>query len=175
MAHEIRNPLNFIKNFSESSQELMEELKEVMEEETDDQEELIAEISDDLVANLGRIRSHGERANRIVHDMLMMGRGAGDWFPTDINLLLDEHSRLAYHSARALDPNFNLDIQHDFDENVGEIPIIPQDMARVFLNMVGNAAYATNQRAGGKAVWKSLPWTRTSPQCGSPPSGWKTA
>ena len=146
VAHEIRNPLNFIKNFSESSEELMAELKEVLEEEADDQDELIEEISEDLVANLGRIRSHGERANRIVHDMLMMGRGAGDWHPTNINLLLDEHSRLAYHSARALDPNFNLDIKHEFDENVGEIAVIPQDLARVFLNMVGNAAYATNQR-----------------------------
>ena len=146
VAHEIRNPLNFIKNFSEASEELLEELKEVLEEEADDQDDLVEEISDDLVANLGRIRSHGERANRIVHDMLMMGRGAGDWNPTDINQLLDEHSRLAYHSARALDPNFNLDIQLDFDENVGEISVIPQDLARVFLNVVSNAAYATNQR-----------------------------
>ena len=146
VAHEIRNPLNFIKNFSESSEELMAELKEVLEEEADDQDELIEEISEDLVANLGRIRSHGERANRIVHDMLMMGRGAGDWHPTNINLLLEEHSRLAYHSARALDPDFNLDIKHDFDDNVGEIAVIPQDLARVFLNMVSNAAYATNER-----------------------------
>ncbi len=152
VAHEIRNPLNFIKNFSESSEELMAELREVMEEDADDQDELIEEISEDLVANLGRIRSHGERANRIVHDMLMMGRGAGDWHPTNINLLLDEHSRLAYHSARALDPNFNLDIKHEFDENVGEIAVIPQDLARVFLNMVSNAAYATNQRRGSTGV-----------------------
>ena len=146
VAHEIRNPLNFIKNFSESSEELIAELKEVLEEDADDQDELIEEISGDLVANLGRIRSHGERANRIVHDMLMMGRGAGDWHPTNINLLLDEHSRLAYHSARALDPDFNLDIKYEFDDNVGDIAVIPQDLARVFLNMVGNAAYATNQR-----------------------------
>ena len=146
VAHEIRNPLNFIKNFSESSEELMVELREVLEEDADDQDELIDEISEDLVANLGRIRSHGERANRIVHDMLMMGRGAGDWHPTNINLLLDEHARLAYHSARALDPDFNLDIKQDFDESVGELEVIPQDLARVFLNMVSNAAYATNQR-----------------------------
>ena len=146
VAHEIRNPLNFIKNFSESSEELIAELREVLEEGADDQDEMIEEISVDLVANLGRIRSHGDRANRIVHDMLMMGRGAGDWHPTDINLLLDEHSRLAFHSARALDPDFNLDIKHEFDENVGEISVIPQDLARVFLNLVGNAAYATNQR-----------------------------
>ena len=146
VAHEIRNPLNFIKNFSESSEELVAELKEVLEEDADDQDELVDEISEDLVTNLSRIRTHGERANRIVHDMLMMGRDAGDWHPTNINLLLDEHARLAYHSARALDPNFNLDIKHDFDEDVGEIDVIPQDLARVILNLVSNAGYATNKR-----------------------------
>ena len=150
VAHEIRNPLNFVKNFSEVSEELITEMQEVLEEggenPTDDQRSLIQEISGDLTENLGRIRSHGDRANRIVHDMLMMSRGSGDWQPTDINTLLDEHSRLAYHSARATDPNFQLDLQQDLDPEVGEIPVVPQEMGRVFLNMVSNACDATDEK-----------------------------
>ncbi len=162
VAHEIRNPLNFIKNFSESSEELLVELKEILEEDSGDQSSLIEEISGDLVDNLGRIRSHGERANRIVHDMLMMGRGAGDWQPTNINNLLDEHARLAYHSARALDPDFNLDLKQDFDEAVGEVEVVPQDLARVFLNMVSNAGYATDQkRKSGAAGTDGEPYFPT--------------
>ena len=164
VAHEIRNPLNFIKNFSESSEELLVELKEILEEDSDEQLMLIEEISGDLVDNLGRIRSHGERANRIVHDMLMMGRGSVDWQPTNINNLLDEHARLAYHSARALDLDFNLDLQQDFDEAVGEVEVIPQDLARVFLNMVSNAGYATDQKrksgAAGATYFPTL-WLTT--------------
>ena len=117
VAHEIKNPLNFVKNFSEASAELLTELAETLEESsenlTEDQRSLIQEISGDLTDNLERIRSHGERANRIVQDMLAMGRGSGERRPADINGLLDEHARLAYHSARATDSNFQLDIQHD--------------------------------------------------------------
>ena len=150
VAHEIRNPLNFVKNFSEVSEELIAELQEVVDEGgenlTEDQRSLIREISDDLTDNLERIRSHGDRANRIVHDMLMMSRGSGDWQPTDINTLLEEHSRLAYHSARATDPNFQLDLKQDLDPDVGEIPVVPQEMGRVFLNMVSNACDATDEK-----------------------------
>ena len=106
VAHEIRNPLNFIKNFSESSAELIVELKEAVEDTgdrlTEDQKQYIDEISGDLTSNLERIRSHGERANRIVQDMLMMGRGGGEARPIEINDLVNEHALLAYHSARAL-------------------------------------------------------------------------
>ena len=87
------------------------------------------------------------RANRIVHDMLQMGRGSGDLQPTDINGLLEEYARLAYHSARATDSNFQLNIKEDLDPDMGDIEIIPQDMGRVFLNMVSNACYATNEKA----------------------------
>ncbi len=150
VAHEIRNPLNFVKNFSEVSEELLVELKEVLEESGDalneNQKGLIEDISGDLSSNLERIGSHSERANRIVHDMLMMGRGSAEWQPTDINGLLDEYARLAYHSARASDADFQLDLQHDLDPEAGELEIIPQDMGRVFLNIVGNACYATDQR-----------------------------
>ena len=150
VAHEIRNPLNFVTNFSEVSQELVAELQEVLKEEgatlTNEQTGLVEDIFGDLRDNLGRIRSHGERANRIVHDMLQMGRDAGGVQATNINNLLDEHARLAYHSARATDPNFQLDLRHDFDPGMGELEVIPQEMGRVFLNMVSNACYATDQK-----------------------------
>ena len=151
VAHEVRNPLNFVKNFSEVSEELIVELRDVLEESggekiTDDQQDLIQEISADLSSNLERIRSHGDRANRIVHDMLMMGRGSAVWQSTEINMLLDEYARLAYHSARATDPDFQLDLQQDLDPEAGELEVIPQDLGRVFLNMVGNACYATDEK-----------------------------
>ena len=150
VAHEIKNPLNFVKNFSEVSEELIDELKEVLEEEaesiSEDQREYIDEIAGDLTANLERIRSHGDRANHIVHDMLMMGRGSGDRQATDINRLLDEHARLAYHSARATDTEFQLDLKQDMDPEVGELEVVPQDLGRVFLNMVSNACYATDEK-----------------------------
>ena len=155
VAHEIRNPLNFVKNFSEVSEELLDELKETLEEIAenldDEQKDLIEDISGDLTSNLERIRSHGERANRIVHDMLMMGRGSGESQLIDLNGLLDEYAKLAYHSARATDPNFQLDLQQDFDPNVGEVEVIPQDLGRVFLNMVGNACHATDER---RVAWE---------------------
>ena len=150
VAHEIRNPLNFVKNFSESSAELLVELRETFDEigdsVPDEHRELIAEISSDLTENLERIRSHGERADRIVQDMLMMGRDSGEWQSFDINRLLDEHARLAYHSARASDPDFQLDLQQELDPDVGEMTVIPQDLGRVFLNMVGNACDATDDK-----------------------------
>ena len=150
VAHEIRNPLNFVKNFSEASQELIEELEEIYEEAngepSEEDQEFIEEILQDLTDNLGRIRNHSERANRIVHDMLMMGRGGGEWHTVDLNLLLDEHALLAYHSARATDPEFQLDLQRDLDPRMGEIEAIPQDLGRTFLNMVGNSCHATHKK-----------------------------
>ncbi len=150
VAHEIRNPLNFVNNFSEVSEDLITELKDVLNEGdgelTDEQRGLIEDIFSDLSGNLERIRSHGERANRIVHDMLLMGRDAGELQSTNINNLLDEHARLAYHSVRATDPNFQLDLRQDFDPEMGELEVIPQELGRVFLNMVSNACYATDER-----------------------------
>ncbi len=157
VAHEIKNPLNFVKNFSEASQDLLEELREVLGENggelSEEDRDLVDEISGDLTGNLERIHNHGERANRIVHDMLSMGRGAGGQQPTNINNLLDEHARLAYHSKRATDSEFQLDLKQDLDPDMGEIEVIPQDVGRVFLNMVSNACDATDERrrAGEKA------------------------
>ncbi len=150
VAHEIRNPLNFVNNFSEASGELIDELKEILEEEgvvlSDEQRDLVEEITGDLTSNVTRIRSHGERANRIVHDMLRMGRDSGDWQPTEINSLLEQHARLAYHSARATNQEFQVEIREDYDQSVGKIEAVPQELGRVFLNMVSNACYATDQR-----------------------------
>ena len=150
VAHEIRNPLNFVKNFSEASEDLLVELRETLEESAGQLEhekrELVREISGEIVGNLERIRVHCERADRIVHDMLLMGRDSGEHQLTDLNRLLEQNSRLAFHSARALDPEFQLNIQQEMDPEVGEISVVPQDLGRVFLNMVANACDATAEK-----------------------------
>ncbi len=166
VAHEIRNPLNFVNNFSEVSEELVAELQEVLEEEgvtlPDEQKGVTEDIVGDLRENLTRIRSHGERANRIVHDMLLMGRDSGEVQATNINNLVDEHARLAYHSARATDPDFQLDLKQDFDPDMGQLEVIPQELGRVFLNLVSNACYATDEKrrsiaeAGGDPYMPTL-------------------
>ena len=174
VAHEIKNPLNFVMNFSQVSKELLEELQETIAEGeegealTADQRSLVEEISQDLSGNLERIRTHGNRANRIVQDMLAMGRGGGGHRQfTDINYLLDEHARLAYHSARATDNEFQLDLKEDFDQAVGEIEVVAQDIGRVFLNMVTNACYATNEKrrelveSGNGASYMPTVWLAT--------------
>ena len=168
VAHEIRNPLNFVKNFSEGSEDLLLELQETLEENADrldeSQQELIRDISTELTGNMQRIRSHGERANRIVQDMLMMGSGSGQQQLTDINRLLDQNTRLAYHSARASDPDFQLDFQEDLDSELGEIAVVPQDLARVFLNIVGNACDATAEKrmaAGLDDPYRPTLWLTT--------------
>lgn len=153
VAHEIKNPMNFIMNFSEVSQELLEELLEEVakiEAMGDTEEEydpgLVEEVAEDLTGNLKRIHEHGTRANRIITDMLRMGRGGGDWQPTDLNVLLNEHALLAFHSARATDSEFQLEIQEDYAPDIGEITIQPQDIGRVFLNLVTNACYAADEK-----------------------------
>ena len=155
VAHEIRNPLNFIKNFAEGSTELLEEMMEEVEalladieenEETKERRGLVQEIADDLVENTRLIRQHGTRADSIVQSMLMMGRGSGERQPAAINPLVDEHARLAYHSARATDTNFQAELVFELDPEVPEMNIIPQDIGRVFLNLIGNACYAADDR-----------------------------
>ena len=150
VAHEIKNPLNFVMNFSEASGDLLDELKEVLDGNRENISEndrgLIQEISGNLGENLERVLSHGDRANRIVQDMLMMSRERGTERSTDINALLDEHVRLAYHSARATDSSFQLHIEQELDPEVGEIVINPQDVGRVFLNIIGNACDATEEK-----------------------------
>ena len=171
VAHEIRNPLNFVKNFSEVSSELLEELHEVLDEAggsiPQNKRDEILDISTDLSSNLERIGSHTARANRIVHDMLMMSRDTAEWQVVDINNLVDEYSRLAFHSARATDPDFQLDLQVSLGESVGQLEAIPQDLGRVFLNIVSNAGYATDEkrkeilRTGGSGYMPTV-WVGTT-------------
>ena len=154
VAHEIKNPLNFVKNFSEVSEELLQDLlaeipKAVGEsgpERDNESQDLINEIGGDLAGNLKCIREHGDRADRIVQSMLMMGRGSGERRLTDVNVLLSEHARLAYHNARMRDPAFRLKVEEDFDSKVGELDVTPQDLGRVFLNIVNNACHATDEK-----------------------------
>ena len=152
VAHEIRNPLNFIRNFSQTSENLMRELLENLpppgETATKHQKELVDEIANDLTENMTRMRDHSDRANRIVQEMLAMGRNTtGTPREVDINQLLQDNVTLAYQAARANDTDFNLDIIENLDPNAGQIQAVPEDLGRVFLNIVSNACYATNERA----------------------------
>jgi two-component system NtrC family sensor kinase len=144
IAHEIQNPLNFVNNFSEVSMELMDEMEAEMAK--GDTVEAIT-IATDIKQNLEKINYHGKRADGIVKGMLQHSRSSsGIKEPTDINKLADEYLRLAYHGLRAKDKSFNATMKTDYDENIGTINIIPQDMGRVILNLITNAFYATNEK-----------------------------
>ena len=169
VAHEIRNPLNFMKNFSEASEELVAELREAIEHHVEDLEDdergLIVGITDELAENMLRMRTHGERANRIVRDMVMIGRGGGKPQPVDINNLLNDRAMIAYHSALALYEDFELDINSYCDASVGEMEVVPEDMGRVFLNLVGNACSALDEKRRmveeDHGFYKPTLWLRT--------------
>ena len=144
IAHEIQNPLNFVNNFSEVSNELINEMK--TEFKKGDTEEGFA-IADDIKQNLEKILHHGKRADAIVKGMLQhSSSGSGKKEPTDINKLADEYLRLAYHGLRAKDKSFNATLKTDFDETVGNINVIPQDIGRVILNLITNAFYAVDEK-----------------------------
>ncbi|MXY10287.1 MAG: GHKL domain-containing protein [Acidimicrobiaceae bacterium] len=150
VAHEIQNPLNFMKNFSESSEELIAELRDALsrhaEDLDDDGRGLVVGITDELAENMSRMRAHGERADRIVRDMAMIGRGGGKPQPVDINDLLNDRAKIAYHSAQALDESFEIAITSDCDPDLGELEVVPEDMGRVFFNLVGNACSAVDEK-----------------------------
>ncbi len=140
IAHEIKNPLNFVNNFSEISGELLDELKEEIEK--NDKEE-IPTLLENLKQNLEKINLHGKRADSIVKGMLLHSRGtSGEKTPIDINDLLDQYVNLAYHGMRAQNKEFNITIEKDYDKTLGKISVVPQDISRVFLNVINNACYA---------------------------------
>ncbi len=144
IAHEIQNPLNFVNNFSEVSTELVDEMKAELET---GNLELVTEISNDLKQNLEKINHHGKRAGDIVKGMLQHSSSrSGVKEPTDINALADEYLRLAYHGLRAKDKSFNATMKTDFDESIGKINVVPQDIGRVILNLITNAFYAVTDR-----------------------------
>ena len=146
IAHEIQNPLNFVNNFSEVSVELIEELKEERRREDRDIE-LEEELLTDLTQNLQKITHHGKRADSIVKGMLQHSRtSTPQREPTDLNNLADEYLRLAYHGLRASDKSFNATLIMAFDEHLGNVSVVPQDMGRVLLNLFTNAFYATEQK-----------------------------
>src|SRR5688572_16122465 len=140
IAHEIQNPLNFVNNFSDVNKELLVEMKEEIEKGNIEEVKLIA---NDIISNEEKINHHGKRADAIVKGMLQHSRSSsGVKEPTDINELADEYLRLAYHGLRAKDKSFNATMKTDFDEAVGKVNVIPQDIGRVFLNLITNAFYA---------------------------------
>jgi len=144
IAHEIKNPLNFVNNFSEISGELLDEIK--VELEKNDKEEVLS-ILEDLRSNLEKINQHGKRADSIVKGMLLHSRGtSGEKVLTDINDLLDQYVNLAYHGMRAQNKEFNITIEKDYDETLEKISVVPQDISRVFLNIINNACYAAYDR-----------------------------
>ena len=144
IAHEIQNPLNFVNNFSEVNKELVDELQQELKAGKIDD---AFEISKDIKANEEKINHHGKRADAIVKGMLQHSRKSeGAKELTDINALCDEYLRLSYHGLRAKDKSFNATLKTDFDETIGKINIIPQDIGRVILNLITNAFYAVAEK-----------------------------
>jgi len=157
IAHEIKNPLNFVNNFAGLSVELLDELKAAaapgiaaLDDDTR------AEIDDTvamLTSNLDKIAENGKRADGIVQSMLQHSRGgSGDWQTIDLNALVDEALNLAYHGARAQDQSFNITLERDLDRSLAPIEVVPQDVTRVFLNLIGNGFYAARSAAARLAM-----------------------
>jgi len=151
IAHEIKNPLNFVNNFASLSVDLLDELKEIagpaLETLDENKRADLDETMGLLTGNLGKIAEHGKRADGIVKSMLSHSRGgSGDWQASDINALVEEALNLAYHGARAQDKEFNVTLERDFEEDSKPIELVPQDVMRVFLNLCGNGFYAANKR-----------------------------
>ncbi|MFD2916177.1 tetratricopeptide repeat-containing sensor histidine kinase [Psychroserpens luteus] len=144
IAHEIQNPMNFVNNFSEVSNEMIDEMNEEIEKGDLKEAKIIA---NEIKQNLEKINYHGKRADDIVKGMLQHSRkSTGTKEPTDMNKLTDEYFRLAYHGLRAKDKSFNAYLESDFDENLKTVDVIPQDIGRVILNLFTNAFYAVEEK-----------------------------
>ena len=149
IAHEIKNPLNFVNNFSGVSSELIDELQDTLKSiSIDDKRRLeITELMDTLRGNLDKVVQHGRRADSIVKNMLLHSReGSGDHRVVDINALVDESLNLAYHGARAEKQGFNITLQRSFDPTAGEADLFPQEITRALLNFISNGFYAASKR-----------------------------
>ena len=149
IAHEIKNPLNFINNFSGVSVELIDELQETLGHINADDKTLaeIRELTNTLRSNLDKVVQHGKRADAIVKNMLLHSReGSGEHRPVDINALVEESLNLAYHGARAEKQGFNITLERSLDPAAGEADVFPQDITRVLLNLISNGFYAATKR-----------------------------
>lgn len=147
VAHEIKNPLNFVSNFANVSIELADEIEELMKAAEGPALEEIRSILDELRTSLRKIKEHGNRADNIVRSMLEHSRSKeGEWRKTNLNALLKEYVDLSYHSLRAEDNSFNAAMHEDLDPNMQEVVVVPQDICRVFLNLVTNAFQAMDEK-----------------------------
>jgi GAF domain-containing protein len=152
IAHEIKNPLNFVNNFSAVSVELIDELRQALTGAHLDSKlrAEISEIADTLQDNLDKVVQHGRRADAIVKNMLLHSReGSGEHRPVDINAVVEESLNLAYHGARAEKQGFNITLERLLDPNAGEADVFPQDITRVLLNLISNGFYAATRRTEG--------------------------
>ena len=150
IAHEIKNPLNFVNNFSDVSVELIDELREALADAALGKGQTeITELTDTLRSNLDKIMQHGKRADSIVKNMLLHSReGTGERRPVDINGLVEEAVNLAYHGARAEKKGFNITLERALDPTAGQVDCFPQEIIRVLLNLIANGFYAATQRKG---------------------------
>ena len=149
IAHEIKNPLNFVNNFSGVSVELIDELEEALAgvKADDKTRTAITELANTLRGNLDKVVQHGKRADSIVKNMLLHSRqGSGEHRPVDINALVEESLNLAYHGARAEKQGFNITLERSFDPAAGEVDLFPQEITRVLLNLISNGFYAATKR-----------------------------
>ena len=155
IAHEMRNPLNFVTNFALLSLDLTKELRDMLAAQNDkldaEAQTSVQEVLQLLDQNVSKIDEHSKRADRIVKGMLMHSRGEkGERRPADINAILDEYVMLGYHGMRGLEATFNIKIEKEYDPAIGRVEVFPQDLSRVFLNLVNNACYATHEKAKGR-------------------------
>jgi signal transduction histidine kinase len=149
IAHEIKNPLNFVNNFSVVSAELIDELRETLGKVTADANTLgeITELTNTLRDNLDKVVQHSKRADAIVKNMLLHSReGSGEHRPVDVNGLVEESLNLAYHGARAEKQGFKINMERSFDPAAGEIDVFPQEITRALLNLISNGFYAATKR-----------------------------
>jgi signal transduction histidine kinase len=149
IAHEIKNPLNFVNNFSAVSVDLIDEMQETLADMRLDEDKRteMNQLAETLRGNLEKVVQHGKRADAIVKNMLLHSRqGSGEHRPVDVNALVEESLNLAYHGARAEKPGFNITLKRSFDPDAGEIDVFPQEITRVILNLISNGFYAATKR-----------------------------